>query len=110
MASTIKLDTRVLDAILQKLPAESDRLVKAGAEAIQGKAATLAPVDTGALKNSLHTEKHGEFTYWVADGMEYGVFVELGTSRMSAQPFMAPAVEWVRPQYIDSWKNLFKAL
>jgi HK97 gp10 family phage protein len=94
--------------MIQKIPGEADKLVKAGATAIQGKAATLAPVDTGALKSSLHTEKHGELTYWAADGVEYGIYQELGTSRMAAHPFMVPAAEWVRPQYVESFRKLLR--
>lgn len=32
----------------------------------------------------------------IADGVEYGLFQEMGTSRGAAQPFMKPAVEAVR--------------
>lgn len=39
----------------------------------------------------------------IADGVEYGIYVELGTSRMSAQPFLVPSFE-------DGVKNLPKAL
>ena len=35
----------------------------------------------------------GTITRWVHDGVEYGIYQELGTSQMGAQPFMRPAVE-----------------
>jgi len=41
----------------------------------------------------------------VADGVEYGLFQELGTSRMAAQPFMVPAVEAVRPGFVKAMKG-----
>ena len=41
----------------------------------------------------------------VADGVEYGLYQELGTSRMGAQPFMVPAVEAVRPGFIKAMKG-----
>jgi HK97 gp10 family phage protein len=110
MTVVVKLDATRLDRIIAQLPAKADQTVRAGAEAVQGKAATLAPVDTGALKNSIHTSKQGNLMYEVADGVEYGYFQEMGTSRMAAHPFMVPAVEWVRPQYNASWRNLFEAL
>lgn len=37
------------------------------------------------------------------DGVAYGIYNELGTSRMSAQPFMTPAVEGVREEFIKGW-------
>ena len=41
----------------------------------------------------------------VADGVEYGLFQELGSSRNVAQPFMVPAVEAVRPGYAQAMKG-----
>lgn len=41
----------------------------------------------------------------VADGVEYGLNVEMGTTRMSAQPFMVPAVEAVRPGFEAAFKE-----
>ena len=36
-------------------------------------------------------------TQYVADGVEYGIYQELGTRHMAAHPFMRPAVERIRP-------------
>jgi hypothetical protein len=41
----------------------------------------------------------------IADGVEYGVFQELGTSRLAPQPFMSPAVEAVRPGFEAAFAN-----
>lgn len=41
----------------------------------------------------------------VADGVEYGLYQETGTSRMAAQPFMVPAVEKVRPGFVEAFKG-----
>ena len=41
----------------------------------------------------------------VADGVEYGIYQELGTSRMAAQPFMRPAVEAVRPGFAQAFRG-----
>lgn len=105
--SKIEVNTEGLDAILARMPGKTAEILDSGAQAVQGRAAAIAPVDTGALANSIHSEDHGEFTRWVADAVEYGIYQELGTSRMAAQPIMSPAVEWVRPQWIRRWKELF---
>ena len=42
----------------------------------------------------------------VADGVEYGLFQEMGTVKMGAQPFMVPAVEAVRPSFVAAWKSV----
>ena len=41
----------------------------------------------------------------VADGVEYGLYQELGTVKMAAQPFMVPAVERVRPGFEQAFKG-----
>ena len=56
----------------------------------------IVPVDTGALRTSIGYE-----TKTTAAGMEgevgptqdYGLFVEMGTSRMGPQPYMRPAFD-----------------
>lgn len=51
-------------------------------------AKTLAPVDTGALRDSIVQVPEG-----VAVEAPYAVFVEYGTSDSSAQPFVRPAID-----------------
>lgn len=57
---------------------------------------------TGATKRSIsvNSSKLDRFKYRVAPGTEYAVYVELGTRKMSAQPFIKPA--------FDQQKELFK--
>lgn len=57
----------------------------------QARAQQNAPVDTGFLKNSVHTIKVDETHYIVVVGASYGIFVELGTHKQRAQPFLFPA-------------------
>ena len=88
------------------------KLGKALAEALEeiaGKicddAKGFAPVDTGALRKSIRVEKKGKLQVSVVAGgggvvnpktgreVNYAGFVEFGTSRMSPQPYMKPALE-----------------
>ena len=78
---------------------------------IQADAQVLVPVDTGNLRSSISVAFRGNAAY--AEGIvgptaSYGVFVELGTSRMAAQPYMGPAfdrrapvLEQVMAQIVD---------
>ena len=60
--------------------------------AVEGHAKRLAPVDTGRLRASIHTEPMRPANKIITgDGVEYGVFVEYGTMKMKAQPFLRPA-------------------
>lgn len=113
--SRIVLDTAKLDQIIIRFPGESANVVKAGAFAVLGRAKVKAPYDTGNLKNSLHTEQKGELLWWVRDGVEYGVYQELGFHHWKSgafiqNPFMVPAVESSQGHYTALWVALFRRL
>jgi HK97 gp10 family phage protein len=108
MTIVTHLDTRRLDQIIANEPNKASEIVRTTAFEVEQKAKMLAPVDTGALKGSLKAEEHtGPLSWWVHDGMEYGYWQELGTSRMAAHPFMVPAVENVRAKWVERWRELF---
>ena len=71
-------------------------------------AKSMVPVRTGRLQESIHSESGDEpmSLKLVADaqadnGEYYGPFVEFGTSRMPAQPFLRPAVEMTQDMLIQ---------
>lgn len=62
-------------------------------------------VRTGRLRNSLtHSVEMNEKAVYIGSAVEYAAYVELGTSRMRARPYLRPAVE----NYTDEYKNLVK--
>lgn len=97
---------------------EVERIVEKHGEAMQKKAVTNASKfrghyegrgknrrfvrPTGATKRSIsvNSSKIDRFKYRVAPGTDYAAYVELGTRKMSAQPFIKPA--------FDDQKRLFK--
>ena len=56
-------------------------------------AKAAAPVDTGRLRNSITHEQMSEDTEVIGTNVEYAPYVELGTSKMAARPFLRPAAE-----------------
>ncbi len=62
--------------------------------AIEAQAKALAPVDTGRLRDSLATAV-GSNEVIVGTNVEYAPYVEYGTSRSVAQPFLRPAIDLV---------------
>lgn len=49
-------------------------------------------------------------TAYVAVGADYGLYVEMGTSKMAAQPYLIPAAEFVRPVFLARMAELETAL
>lgn len=69
---------------------------------IRGRAQSLAPVDTGALKNSISvsdSRQGATLRSEIGPTVSYGNLVERGTSRMRAQPYLRPATDAVLPGY-----------
>lgn len=65
---------------------------------------------TGATKRSIsvNSSKIGRFKYKVAPGTVYAAYVELGTRKMSAQPFIKPAFDEQKQQFKDDLERLVK--
>lgn len=84
-----------LIAHVQTLEVETEEaLVRVGMR-VQSTARGLAPVDTGRLRSSIVMVKGRDGAgFYVAIGtnVSYARFVEFGTSRTRAQPFLTPAL------------------
>jgi len=79
--------------LIAAVEATSRRAPKKVADRIASTARSLAPVRTGALRGSIESVsltrgKEAE----VRVGVDYAKFVEYGTYKMAAQPFLTPAV------------------
>lgn len=98
----IDIDMKVLEKFAQMTDMSVEQALKATAYQVEGLAKDRAPVDTGALKNSIHNWKRGEMEHAVGDGVEYGIFQELGTNKMSAHPFLIPALRKAVQQITDA--------
>jgi len=92
MSISVSVDTSKLDAIIAKLPGNRDKIIKAAAFHILGEARKRAPVATGALRDNSEVINGDGYTN-VEFRQEYAAYVELGTHKMAAQPFLTPAVE-----------------
>lgn len=86
---------RDLQAHLSKLEIDTeDDLVRVGLR-VQSVARSLCPVDTGRLRSSIVMRKGRDglgFYVEVGTNVSYAAFVEFGTSRQAAQPFLTPAI------------------
>lgn len=125
----VRIDTEGLNRILRRLPGNRSLVVRRVAFAVETQAKLKAPVDTGALRASIYTSigrnaqapplmgdatrvelpTPEEDVAYVGPSVEYGVYQELGTSAMSAQPFLGPAVDAVRSD-LEQFRGDFRRL
>jgi HK97 gp10 family phage protein len=76
----------------ERRQAQADGL-EAGARIVETHAKLVAPVDTGFLRNSIQVDSVTPVEAIIAPHTEYAEFVEFGTSRQAAQPYMRPALD-----------------
>ena len=89
-----------LDAIEAKNRAIQTALEMIGQQA-EGYVAALTPVDTGRLRGSI-THAVEDTSAIISTNVEYSVYVEMGTKRTKAQPYMKPGVY----NHIDEYKRI----
>lgn len=80
-----------ITALAEKIQAGLPAALLAGAEAVADAARGMCPVDTGRLQGSISASASGEHAT-VSVGADYGIYVEFGTYKMAARPFLAPAL------------------
>lgn len=103
-----KLEWKIVDNSSEVLNATEAQITKA-LESIgllaEGHAKVICPVDTGRLRNSLtHQTNSGEKKVYIGTNVDYASYVEFGTSRMRAQPYLKPAVQ----DHLDEYKQAIK--
>lgn len=99
-----------LDGVLNaSAEAKRKALNEMGEYAVQ-MAQNYTPVRTGNLRRSLEHESEGDDTEVYGSDVEYAPFVELGTRKMRAQPYIRPAVDNHRDEYKKIAEEAFKGL
>lgn len=76
---------------------------------MQSKMVSQVPVDTSALKLSIQgSTQDGGLAYVAGAGMHYGPYVEFGTRKMDAQPYIRPAYNEQKGQFKSDLNKLMK--
>ena len=97
----IEIKENHIDEYLKAVDAAKQRgLEKVGLTA-ERYAKALCPVDTGRLRNSISHEVHGDSVY-IGTNVEYAVYVEKGTRKMQAYPYLKPAAQ----DHADEYKQI----
>lgn len=89
--------------------------IRAGSNIVRDEARRLAPIDTGNLKKSIATIRRKgdkntvQFSVTPSRGGKhdgwYAHFLEFGTSKMSAKPFLRPAFESKQDEVLQATKE-----
>jgi len=102
-------------AVAQALDNAMQDAMQATALEAKAEAQALAPVDTGLLKSSVFADVNasggaGRRTLVVGANAPYAVYVELGTSRMAAQPFLRPTLDKIAPKLTANLRAAIKGI
>lgn len=101
-----------LESLLPEMLAELDAKV---AKALDTTAAEVAEmwqsnvrVDTGAFRDSIHTETPDAHERIIADGVPYGIFNELGSRTIAAKPDLTLAMVTGKERLAERLEDAFK--
>jgi len=93
-----------LERKLQHLPPSIrervDEKLGVGAGVVAEQARQFAPVRTGYLRSTIGFERRDLLDWIVYAGAYYAPFLEWGTSKMAAKPFMHPALILCQPMVL----------
>lgn len=84
-----------------KVEALAPRVVSKVAHDIERDGKIFAPVLTGTLESSISSDVNG-LSAEIGPHTDYEQFVEYGTSKMDAQPYMGPAAEKNTPAFVEA--------
>ena len=103
---------RALRGFAPERRAKVAQVIAATCLEIERTAKGLAPVDTGRLRSSIRssledvaTRLRGE----VLTDVDYAAYVELGTRRLAASPYLLPAFEAALPRFIEALRDIYRS-
>lgn len=84
------------ERVMAEIRGDLSRRLEACGFAIEGEVRRRTPVDTGRLRSSIaHEADENEVV--VGTNVHYAKYVELGTRRQNAQPYLVPGVVSAKP-------------
>lgn len=96
------------DKALEELQRKIEMALIAIGATAESHAKDYCPVDTGRLRNSI-SNTHDADSAYIGSNVEYAAYVELGTSRRKAKPYLKPAVTQHTAEYKDLAKQALES-
>lgn len=90
------------------IKAEISRATQEAGLRMEKEAVSRVPVDTGYLKRSIRCSKVERLTVSIDVFASYAKWVEEGTRRQQAQPYLKPALKQEGPRYFKIVKAIVK--
>lgn len=97
----IKVVDSHVDEVINALQSQKKRVLEEWGMVAEAYASDYCPVDTGRLRASI-TYDTDDTTMYVGTNVEYAPYVEMGTVKMQAQPYLRPAIE----DHINEYKEI----
>ena len=109
LGNALRAVARVPEAMRQA----RDETLREWADNVQNTAAEKAPRDRGELYQAIDQRVNTHFGradvgVWQEDQLEYALYVEKGTSKMNAQPYLVPAFNDHRAQVTRTYRAAFR--
>lgn len=95
----------IIPELIAAVEVEAQRKAAETAKKIEVDAKARAPVKTGHLRSSIVAQSAGKEAFVAAEA-EYAAFVEFGTYKMAARPYLSPAVEANKAEFLN-WAGFF---
>lgn len=103
---TVAIVFNHLPKLTGELRPRAGAIVKKTALEIETDAKRRVPVDTGALRASIHTEMVAPTSATVGTDLDYAMPVEFGNHGRPPQPYLIPAAEAARPRFTAAMTKL----
>ena len=98
---------REMQESLAYAPVEAQRIIDENAARVEMHQVMLVPVLSGDTQRSIDTEDGPDgLSAEIGPDTHYAPYVEHGTSRMAPQPFVEPALDRVKPQFLADCERL----
>lgn len=97
-----------LGEIAQAAIPKAELAVRKTAFDIEAGAKQRSRWDTGAMRSAWQTSFEGQLEATVANGVEYAIYNEYGTHKMTAQPMARPAAHAAEAPFIAAMRQVFR--
>lgn len=102
---SVRINTQGFRTFRTNIERDLARLVRIYTQKIQASAKRYAPVRTGRLRAAIqHTLR--DLVGTIFSGVDYGIWLEIGTRKMAAQPYLLPALREHGPAFFRAVRKL----